>query len=75
MKVLEIPFGEELKEEPEDRLKNHVNLIQTLARSGSLLYIPPVEEPKVKVVIQEEIRPEVQFLTYPNGGTLAKTVI
>ena len=75
MKVLEIPYGEELKEEPEDRLKNHVNLIQNLARSGSLVYIPPVEEPKVKEVIQEEIRPAVQFLTYPNGGSLAKTVI
>ena len=72
--------GEEAKETPEyDRLERNVDKMAALARVGALVYTPPAESDTPKAestrALEEFKRPAAQFLTYPNGGSLAKTVI
>ena len=69
MNRLGVDSGEEVKEEPEDKLNRLVYHLSALAHDGSLAYNQPLD----LAVSKEEVQDK--FFTYWVGGTLNNTII
>ena len=69
MNRLGVDAGEEVKEEPEDKLNRLVYHLSALAHDGSLAYNQPLD----LAVSKEEVQDK--FFTYWVGGTLNNTII